>query len=97
MCWISVAEAARSARGMGLSFTRSYSSAMYGRFTSGILGYGWTDNLSTCAELTDAKTLVFRVPGGGSYSFTKATGSWQPEDSRDKTVLTEEPGTYKLK
>ena len=94
----SVTDAARSARGMGLSFTRSYSSAMYGRFKNGILGYGWTDNLSTCAELsTDGKTLVFRVPGGGSYSFTKATGSWQPEDARDKTVLTEDSNAYRLK
>ena len=93
----SVTDAARSARGMGLSFTRSYSSAMYGRFTSGILGYGWTDNLSTCAELSsDGNTLVFRVPGGGSYSFTKVTDSWQPEDSRDKTVLKEDAGAYTL-
>ena len=93
----SVTDAARSARGMGLSFTRSYSSAMYGRFTSGILGYGWTDNLSTSAELSsDGKTLVFRVPGGGSYSFTKATGSWKPEDSRDKTVLAESSSAYTL-
>ena len=92
----SVTDAARSARGMGLSFTRSYSSAMYGRFTSGILGYGWTDNLSTSAELTDSQTLVFRVPGGGSYSFTKATGTWQPEDSRDKTILTEYSNAYTL-
>ena len=93
----SVTDAARSARGMGLSFTRSYSSAMYGRFTSGILGYGWTDNLSTCAELSsDGNTLVFRVPGGSSYSFTKVTDSWQPEDSRDKTVLKEDAGAYTL-
>ena len=92
----SVTDAARSARGMGLSFTRSYSSAMYGRFTNGILGYGWTDNLSTYAELTDSKTLVFRVPGGGSYSFTKATGSWKPEDSRDKMVLAESSTAYTL-
>ena len=92
-----VTDAARSARGMGLSFTRSYSSAMYGRFTSGILGYGWTDNLTTYAELSsDGKTLVFRVPGGGSYSFTKATGSWQPEDARDKTILSESPSAYTL-
>ncbi|MBQ3808461.1 MAG: RHS repeat protein, partial [Kiritimatiellae bacterium] len=92
----SATDAARSARGMGLSFTRSYSSAMYARFTSGILGYGWMDNLSTCAELVDSKTLVFRVPGGGSYSFTKATGLWQPEDARDKTVLTESSTAYTL-
>ena len=92
----SVTDAARSARGMGLSFARSYSSAMYGHFTSGILGYGWTDNLSTYAELTDSQTLVFRVPGGGSYSFTKATDSWRPEDARDKTVLTESSTAYTL-
>ena len=93
----SVTDAARSARGNGLSFTRSYSAAMYERFAKGILGYGWTDNLSTYAELSsDGKSLVFRVPGGGSYSFTKATGSWQAEDARDKTVLTESSTAYTL-
>ena len=93
----SATDAARSARGLGLSFSRSYSSAMYGRFSSGILGYGWTDNLSTCAELSsDGQALVFRVPGGGSYSFTKVTGSWKPEDARDKTVLTESDDSYTL-
>ena len=92
----SVTDAARPARGMGLSFTRSYSSAMHGRFSSGILGYGWTDNLSAYAELTDDNTLVFRIPGGGSYAFTKVTGTWQPEDARDKTVLTEYPSDYTL-
>jgi RHS repeat-associated protein len=92
-----VTDAARSARGLGLSFTRSYSSAMYGRFNKGILGYGWTDNLSTYAELSDDKnTLVFRTPGGGSYAFTKATGSWQPEDARDKSVLAESSSAYTL-
>ncbi len=92
----SVTDAARSARGMGLSFTRSYSSAMHGRFSSGIFGYGWTDNLSAYAELTDEDTLVFRIPGGGSYAFTKVTGTWQPEDARDKTVLTESSDAYRL-
>ena len=93
----SVTDAARSARGLGLSFTRSYSSAMYGRFNKGIFGYGWTDNLSTYAELSDDKnTLVFRTPGGGSYAFTKATGSWQPEDARDKSVLAESSSAYTL-
>lgn len=92
----SVTDAARSARGLSLAFSRTYSSAMYSRFTSGILGYGWTDNYSAYAELTDDKTLVFRLPGGGSYSFTKETGSWQPEDARDKTALTESSSAYTL-
>ena len=92
----SVTDAARSARGLSLAFSRTYSSAMYSRFTSGILGYGWTDNYSAYAELTDDKTLVFRLPGGGSYSFTKETGSWQPEDARDKTILSESSSAYTL-
>ena len=89
-------DAARSARGMGLSFTRTYSSALSARFTKGILGYGWTDNLSAHAERSDDCTLVIRMPSGGSYSFTNVTGSWQPEDARDATTLEETPSAYVL-
>ena len=92
----SATDLSRSGRGLGLSFSRSYSSSLRGRFTNGILGYGWTDNFSTCAELQDAQTLVFHLPSGGSYSFTKVTGTWQPEDARDKTVLTETTTSYIL-
>ena len=89
-------DAVRSAHGLELSFTRDYSSGLSARFSKGIFGYGWSDNYSTYAELTDEKTLVFRVPGGGSYSFTKATGSWEPEDARDRTKLTETADAYAL-
>ena len=92
----SATDLARSGRGLGISFSRSYSSSLRGRFTKGILGYGWTDNFSTYAELQDSQTLVFHLPSGGSYSFTKVTGSWQPEDARDKTALTETTGAYIL-
>ena len=93
---VSATDLARSGRGLGIVFARSYSSSLRGRFTKGILGYGWTDNFSSYAELQDAQTLVFHLPSGGSYSFTKVTGSWQPEDARDKTVLTETKTTYVL-
>ena len=89
-------DAARSARGLGLALTRTYPSSVSARFVSGMFGYGWTDNLSTVAELTDAKTLVFRTPGGVSCTFTKASGSWQPEDVRDRTRLTETASAYVL-
>ena len=45
-------DAARSARGLGLALTRTYPSSVSARFASGMFGYGWTDNLSTVAELT---------------------------------------------
>ena len=65
-------DAACSARGLGLTLSRSYSSAMYARFNKGMFGSGWTDNLSVYAEwIEESKTLAFHIPGGGSYSFVK--------------------------
>ena len=93
----SATDLARSARGLGLSFSRSYSSSLRGRLASGILGYGWTDNFSSYAEKLDDDTLVFHLPSGGSYSFTKITGEWKPQDARDKTELTETGSEYILK
>ncbi len=92
----SAVDAACSARGLGPTLSRSYSSAMYTRFGKGMFGYGWTDNLSVYAELTDATTLTFHMPGGSAYSFTKVTGNWAPEDARDKSTLVETSSAYVL-
>ena len=92
----SATDLSRSARGLSLSFSRLYSASLRGRFTNGTLGYGWTDNFSTYAELQDDETLIFHLPSGGSYSFSKVTGAWQPEDVRDKTTLTETSTAYVL-
>ena len=93
----SATDLARSARGLGLSFSRSYASSLRGRLASGTLGYGWTDNFSSYAEKLDDDTLVFHLPSGGSYSFTKVTGKWEPQDARDKTELTETASGFVLK
>lgn len=91
-----VTDLSRTCRGLSLSFVRTYSSAMHRRFNTGILGVGWMDNYSIYAERADDDTLAFHLPSGGSYAFTKVTGSWQPEDGRDKTVLEETPSEYVL-
>ena len=81
---------ARSGRGFGLAFSRSYGSGLYQRLRKGRLGYGWSDNLSVSCELQENDTrFVIQSGNGGSYAFTKVTGAWKPEDARDKTVLTE--------
>ena len=92
----STTDAFRAGRGLNLQFVRTYRSAMTSRLTKGILGYGWTDNLSTYAELCDDMTLVFRLPAGGSYSFSKTTGEWRPQDARDATTLSETTSSYVL-
>ena len=81
---------ARSGRGFGLSFSRSYGSGMHQRLRKGVLGYGWSDNLSVSCELQESGArFVIQSGDGGSYAFTKVTGAWKPEDARDKTVMTE--------
>lgn len=81
---------ARSGRGFGLSFSRSYGSGMHQRLRKGILGYGWSDNLSVNCELQEnGARFVIQSGNGSSYAFTKVTGVWKPEDARDSTVLME--------
>ena len=87
---------ARSGRGLGLSFSRTYGAAMFKRLKKGVLGYGWTDNYSTYAELVDQTTLAFHLPSGATYQFHKVNGKWTPEDARDKTVLAETTSAYTL-
>ena len=92
----SATDLARACRGLSLSFARLYQSSLQGRMSNGPLGYGWTHNYSTYAELQDASTLVFHLPSGSSYSFTKASGTWVPADARDKTTLKESATSYTL-
>ena len=91
-----VTDLSRTCRGLSLSFVRTYSSAMHRRFNTGIFGVGWMNNYSIYAERADDDALVFHLPSGGSYAFTKVTDSWQPEDGRDKTILEETPSEYVL-
>ncbi len=91
------ADLARSGRGFGLSFTRSYGSGMHQRLRKGVLGYGWNDNLSVSCELQENDTrFVIQSGNGASYAFTKVTGTWAPEDARDKTVMTETSAEWVL-
>ena len=92
----SATDIVRAGRGFDLLFTRTHASSMSRRLTTGILGYGWSGNYSTYAELRDSKTLVFHMPSGSSYSFTKVSGAWEPEDARDQTKLNETSTQYEL-
>ena len=92
----SATDLSRSGRGLGLTLSRTYSAAMSSRMRKGVFGYGWTDNFSMSAELKDDKTLVFNLPSGGSYLFTKVSGEWKPQDARDKTEVKETSSAYIL-
>ena len=87
---------ARSGRGMGLSFSRTYGSSMSSRLRTGVFGYGWQGNYSHYAELVDSTTLAIHLPSGSTYQFTKVSGSWTSEDARDKTKLVESGTAYTL-
>lgn len=87
----------RKGRGFGLSFTRSYGSGMHQRLRKGVLGYGWSDNLSISCELQEnGMRFVIQSGNGGSYAFTKVSGNWMPDDARDKTRMTESSTEWTL-
>ena len=92
----SATDITRTCRGLSLSFSRSYATALTQRQTKGVLGYGWVANSETYLEVKDEKSLVFHLPGGASYAFVKTTGVWAPEDARDRSILTETDSAYVL-
>ena len=87
---------ARTGRGMGLSFSRTYGSSLSSRLRTGVFGYGWQGNYSHYAELVDSTTLAIHLPSGSTYQFTKVSGKWASEDARDKTKLDETTTDYVL-
>ena len=88
---------ARSGRGFGLALTRSYGACLHQRLRKGMFGYGWSDGYGVTCELQESgQKFVVDSSSGSSYSFTKLSGSWQPEDARDKTRMAESSSEYVL-
>ena len=68
----------RSGRGMGLSFGRTYPSAMCHRMTMGRLGYGWMDNYSIRAEMHKVIEWTYKEtpsPSGWAADVAYATAA----------------------
>lgn len=80
----------RDARGLPLSFSRSYGSSFHQRRHNGILGYGWSGNWdATYSLLPGGDVLEMRSGDGSNARFARIDGKWTPENGFDKTSLEE--------
>ena len=83
------------APGMALTFTQSYQASIAGRYTEGILGFGWTTNWDISASTDSNGDAVIENQGVSFYYFKQANGTYQDE-AGDHSVLTFANGAYKL-
>ena len=84
------------APGMDLTFVQSFQQAISGRYTEGILGFGWTTNWDISAT-TMANGDVVVEDDGVSVSFSlQPNGSFAPGAGDQGTSLTATNGAYQF-
>ncbi len=84
------------APGMSLSFVQSFQQSISGRYTGGILGYGWTTNWDYSATTMINSDVVIKSDGISSYFSLQPNGSYAPEAGDEGTTLTNNGGAYQL-
>ena len=84
------------APGMDLSFVQSFQQSISGRYTQGILGYGWTTNWDISATTMTNGDVVIDDDGISEYFSLQPNGSFAPEAGDEGTTLTASGGAYQL-
>jgi YD repeat-containing protein len=84
------------APGMDLTFTQSFQQSISGRYTSGILGYGWTNNWDINATTMTNGDVVIENEGTSAYFSLQPNGSFAPEAGDEGTTLILSGGAYQL-
>ena len=84
------------APGMDLTFVQSYQASISGRYTQGILGYGWTTNWDISATTMTNGDVVINDDGISAYFSLQPNGSFAPEAGDEGTTLTASDGAYQL-
>jgi RHS repeat-associated protein len=83
------------APGLDLSFVQSFQQSISGRYTEGILGYGWTTNWDiSAATMTNGDVVV--DDGISEYFSLQPNGSFAPEAGDEGTTLIPNRGAYQL-
>ena len=84
------------APGMDLTFVQSFQASISGRYTQGILGYGWTNNWDFTASTMPNGDVVIENDGISAYFSLQPNGSFAPEAGDEGTTLTVSDGAYQL-
>jgi len=84
------------APGMDLTFVQSYQQPISGRYTQGILGFGWTTNWDISATTMANGDVVIDDDGISAYFSLQPNGSFAPEAGDKGSSLTASGGAYQL-
>ena len=92
----SVTAADLPAPGMNLTFVQSYQASISGRYTDGVLGYGWTTNWDISATTMTNGDVLINDAGTSAYFSVQPNGSFVPEAGDEGMTLTSVGGAYQL-
>ena len=76
------------APGMDLTFVQSFQQSIAGRYSQGILGYGWATNWDISATTMSNGDVVIENDGISEYFSLQPNGSFAPEAGDEGTILT---------
>jgi len=84
------------APGMALTFVQSFQQSISGRYTSGILGYGWTTNWDIAASTMTNGDVAVNREGVSEYFSLQPNGKFAPEAGDQGTTLLRNSSGYLL-
>ncbi len=93
---VSVTADSLPAPGMSLSFVQSFQQSISGRYTEGILGFGWTTNWDISATPMANGDVAIEDDGVSEYFSLQPDGSFAPQAGDEGTTLTLSNGAYQL-
>ena len=93
---VSVTADSLPAPGMNLSFVQSFQQSISGRYTQGILGYGWTTNWDITATTMTNGDVAIEARRHLRYFSLQPDGSYAPQAGDEGTTLTVSGGAYQL-
>jgi RHS repeat-associated protein len=93
---VSVTADSLPAPGMNLTFIQTFQQSISGRYTQGILGYGWTTNWDISATTMSNGDVVVQDAGISEYFSLQPNGSLKAQAGGQGATLTAAGGAYAL-
>ncbi len=92
----SITAASLPAPGMSLSFAQSFQQSISGRYTEGILGFGWTTNWDISANTQSNGDVLIKGPGVTDHYSLQPDGTFVADPDDQGATLTSSAGSYQL-
>jgi RHS repeat-associated protein len=84
------------APGLPLTFQQSFQQSINGRYTQGVLGFGWTTNWDIAATTLSNGDVTIENDGTSAYYSLQPGGSFAPQPGAEGSSLTASGGAYRL-